>query len=386
MKKLLLILFCSFLSFSQAQDLGIVGPAANGWPTDDNVTDIMLTNNGDGTHSISELTLNTGPAKFRQDQNWTVSYGGDTFPSGPITGGDIPVQSGVYDIVVDLNTNTYTFTNVGTFEVITLSGSALDEPIVLSTANGDLYEATVSQFNEGSLLFTSSNGDVYGVNPDTPEGLLVLDGDPIEIMAGFYEVELFLDNVNYFFNVPDIGMVGPGASDWPGDDNQTPDVLLTTTDNGFVYTLESQELFEGEIKFRQNLNWDNNWGGSAFPAGDLGFNSPDNILVTQAGFYEVTFDRENLTYMFVSLSTSDVEFNSLKVYPNPSKGNWNILAGNAEINQVSVYSISGKLIQEMNVSQQGEIEIQAANLDSGMYMIKLSTLSGNTKTLKLIKQ
>ena len=32
--------------------------------------------------------------------------GGDTFPSGSITGGDIPVLAGVYDIVVDLNNDT----------------------------------------------------------------------------------------------------------------------------------------------------------------------------------------------------------------------------------------------------------------------------------------
>ncbi|GGE19968.1 T9SS type A sorting domain-containing protein [Psychroflexus salis] len=384
MKKLLLIILCFSFGFLQAQEIGIVGPAANGWPSDDNPTDIMLTNNGDGTYSIEDLTLTTGPAKFREDQQWTVNYGGDDFPSGAITGGDIPVQAGVYDIVLDLNNNTYTFSDVATFEQISISGTALESPIDLSSADGDFYEASVSQFNDGTITFTSSTGEVYGANSDTPEGNLVLNGDPIAVSAGYYEIEFFLNNLNYSLNIPDVGLVGPGVSEWPGD-NPTPDVLMTSAD-GSVYTLSAQEFFEDEVKFRQNQSWNVNWGGGAFPSGDLVLNSPNNILVTEAGFYDVTFDRENLSYMFVTLSTVDVEFNELKVYPNPSKGNWNILTGSADINQISIFSITGKLVQKMNISNQTEIEINASNLDAGMYMIQLISTSGNTKTLKLVKQ
>ncbi|WP_188459285.1 T9SS type A sorting domain-containing protein [Psychroflexus planctonicus] len=382
MKKLLLILLCFTFGFTQAQEIGIVGPAADGWPSDENPTDIMLTNNGDGTYSIDALTLSTGPAKFREDQAWDVSYGGDNFPSGSITGGDIPVQAGVYDIVLDLNNDTYTFTDVGTFEEISVTGSALSEAIDLSTADGENYEASVNQFVDGTVTFESSNGDVYG-SDDFPSGTLVLNGNPIAVTAGYYEVEFNLTTLDFSFNIPDVGLVGPGVSEWPGD-NPTPDVLMTSTD-GNIYTLSSQEFFDDEVKFRQNQSWNTNWGGTGFPSGDLVFNGSDNINA-EAGIYDVTFDRENSSYMFVTLSTVNAEFNALKVYPNPSKGNWNIQTGNADVKTLSVFTISGKLIKEMNVSQQNEIEINTANLGSGMYMIKLLTNSGNTKTLKLIKQ
>lgn len=384
MKKLLLILLCLIFSVSQAQEIGIVGPAANGWPGDSNPTpDIMLTNNGDGTYSIEALTLTTGPAKFREDQAWDTSYGGDVFPSGSITNGDIPVQAGVYDIVLDLNNDTYTFTDVGTFEEITISGSALDSPITLSTIDGDAYEAPVTQFLDGTVVFTTSTGTVYGANSDTPEGNLVENGDAIAVSAGYYEIEFFLANLNYALNVPNVGLVGPGISEWPGD-NPTPDVLMSSTD-GSVYTLSSQEFFEGEVKFRQNQSWNVNWGGSDFPSGDLVLNSPNNILVTDAGFYDVTFDRENLSYMFTTLSTENPEFNELKVYPNPSKGNWNILS-TGEIENVAIYSVTGKLIDSLRTSGQTEIEINASRYTSGMYIIQLTSTTGNNKTLKLIKQ
>lgn len=385
MKKLLLFTFCILVSLLQAQEIGIVGPAANGWPDGANPTpDIMLTNNGDGTYSIEQLTLTTGPAKFREDQAWDTSYGGSTFPSGPITGGDIPVQAGVYDIVLDLNSNSYTFTDVGTFDEITLSGSALEAPIVLSTANGDLYEAPVSQFNDGSILFTNSNGDVYGVNEDTPANTLVLDGSPIQINNGYYEIEFFLDNLNFFINLPNVGLVGPGISDWPGDANPTPDVLMSTVNGGF-YTLSGQEFFNDEVKFRQNQSWNTNWGGTDFPSGELVLNGSENIMA-EAGFYDVAFDRENLSYMFVSLSTDAFELNSISVYPNPSQGNWTIQMGEADIKDIKLFSVTGKLIQTISVNSDKEVEINTSKLAAGMYLIQLQSVLGKSKTLKLIKQ
>jgi hypothetical protein len=236
---------------------------------------------------------------------------------------------------------------------------------------------------DGTVIFTSSNGDVYGVNEDTPANTLVLDGSPIQISAGFYEIELFLNNVNFFFNIPNVGLVGPGVSEWPGD-NPTPDVLMTST-NGGVYTLNAQEFFNDEVKFRQNQSWNTNWGGTGFPSGELVLNGSDNIMA-EAGFYDVTFDRENLSYMFVSLSNDAFELNSISVYPNPSVGNWKIQMGEADIKDIKLFSVSGKLIQTISVNSDKEVEINTSKLAAGMYLIQLQSASGKSKTLKLIKQ
>ena len=100
-----------------------------------------------------------------------------------------------------------------------------------------------------------------------------------------------------------------------------------------------------------------------------------------------SFLRLSYTFLNIKLKvTKNVEFNELKIYPNPSNGNWNIKTGNADVNQISIFSITGKLIQTIQVNNQNEIEIQAVNLDAGMYMIQLNSSTGNSKTLKLVKQ
>ena len=307
-KTILLLIFIFsvfFVGNAQSPEIGIVGPAANGWPPgpDGNPTDIMLTNNGDGTYSIDALTLTTGPAKFREDQAWTVSYGGDQFPSGPITNGDIPVQAGVYDILLDLNNNTYTFTDVGSFTEIELAGSATtgSNP-ELSTTDGENYELGVTEFQDGDLVFQEvGTSNTFGAG-SFPSGTATAGGANIPVVAGFYEVTFNLNTGDYSFDIPDVGLVGPGITQFPDASNPTPDVLMNTTD-GNIYTLSDQVITDGLVKFRQNQDWAVNWGSSDFPSGDLVPGGPD--IQATAGTYDITFNRSALTFEFEPVTTAN---------------------------------------------------------------------------------
>jgi hypothetical protein len=51
--------------------------------------------------------------KFRFNNNWTINWGGNTFPEGSMEsfGNNVVVTSGNYLIQLDLNAMTYRFTN-----------------------------------------------------------------------------------------------------------------------------------------------------------------------------------------------------------------------------------------------------------------------------------
>ncbi|RRO24073.1 T9SS type A sorting domain-containing protein [Flavobacteriaceae bacterium 14752] len=382
MKKFLLYtLFLCTAYFMQAQTVGIVGPAANGWPSDGNPTDIMLTDNGDGTHSIDALTLTTGPAKFRENQDWAVSWGGDTFPSGPITNGDIPVQAGVYDIVLDLNNNTYTFTDVGTFTQIEIVGSAItgSSNPQMSTIDGVNYELSVTQFGDGDLQFQEvGTSNVYGAN-SFPSGTATVGGMAIPAQAGFYEVSFNLNTGDFSFNIPDVGIVGPAAAGWPSDTNPT-DILMSSTD-GDVYSLNNQTLTDGLLKFRQNLDWSVNWGGDTFPSGSF---TSNDINVT-AGTYDISFFRANQTYTFTSLSIEDLAFNQFKLYPNPTKDVWVFDNPGTSIKSIQIFDAFGKSVLEINPNST-QVNVSAQVLSQGLYLAKIGLVDGSETTVKIIKQ
>lgn len=382
MKQYLQFLF-SFVVIltAQSQTIGIVGPAANGWPSDDNPTDIMLTDNGDGTHSIDALTLTTGPAKFRENQAWTTSYGGDVFPSGSITNGDIPVQAGVYDVVLDLNTNTYTFTDVSTFTEIELVGSAVvgSNP-TMSTIDGENYELSVTEFGDGDLLFQEvGTANTFGAD-SFPNGTATSDGTDIPVQFGFYEVSFNLTTGDYTFTIPDVGIVGPAANGWPDGSNPTPDIPMNSTD-GDVYALNSQVLNDGALKFRQNFDWSVNWGGDSFPSGSF---TGDDILVT-AGTYDISFFRANQTYTFTSLSVEDLSFENFNIYPNPAKDRWVFENPSTPIESINIYNTFGKMIHQAKPNSTTGY-VNAQTFEQGIYLAKIKLSDNSETTVKIIKR
>lgn len=95
-----------------------------------------------------------------------------------------------------------------------------------------------------------------------------------------------------------ISIVGSGVNGWPP--NNDPEIVLSTTDN-IIYTIEDLVVSTGEVKFRENMAWTNNWGGSAFPTGTAVFNAGN--IPTVAGTYDVTFNRNTLEYSFIGTSS-----------------------------------------------------------------------------------
>jgi len=63
-------------------------------------------------------------------------------------------------------------------------------------------------------------------------------------------------------------------------------------------------LSAGELKFRNNHNWAENWGANAFPSGTAVANGP-SIPVSPAGVYIISFDLTTLAYTF-TLSIGNV--------------------------------------------------------------------------------
>jgi hypothetical protein len=85
------------------------------------------------------------------------------------------------------------------------------------------------------------------------------------------------------------------------------------------------------------------------------------------------------------LSTSDFFSQNFALYPNPVKNVFNITSKNgANAENIKVIDINGRIISEMNVSDIDNIQINVANLTSGVYFVKIQSEQGigTTKILK----
>lgn len=92
----------------------------------------------------------------------------------------------------------------------------------------------------------------------------------------------------------DLGIVGDATAG--GWFESTP--MQKVNDKGSVWEIVT-ELQAGGVKFRNRNSWDENWGGTTFPEGQLDYFGQDISIVP--GRYRIRIDLEKRTYMFIAL-------------------------------------------------------------------------------------
>ena len=183
---------------------------------------------------------------------------------------------------------------------VSMIGTALSSE--LDMAQFSLYTfQQQATFTTGNIKFRQSHSwDVNWGNSSFPSGTGVQNGPDIPVTAGTYIVSFNTSSGAYSFEpttpTPIISIVGTGVNGWP-ENQTTPEITLSTIDN-INYSISNLTVSTGEVKFRQDYSWTNNWGGNTFPNGQGILNSANNIQ-TVAGVYNVTFNIQNATYTFI---------------------------------------------------------------------------------------
>jgi hypothetical protein len=277
--------------------VGILGTAVDNWDVD-----VDLATSDEITYTLQNYPLKSGVAKFRQNDKWNTNWGGPDFPSGTgyQDGPDIPVyNAGNYDITFNRLTGGYAFECVNNCSpLISVTGNAIIQDTLevvgfpMWTGDGVSYLVGNLNLEDGGLKFRLDNdpAQMWG-GTGFPDGVAVLNGPPIPVKAGHYEIFFNLVSGEYHFKFPNLGILGSALNGWDTDINME-------TNDGVVYTLKDQLFTDGYVKFRLNDSWDHNWGGYEFPYGYAWMGGPD--LPVMAGTYDLTFNILSGEYFFVA--------------------------------------------------------------------------------------
>ena len=316
--------------------------------------------------------------KFRQDDAWTINWGGTGFPGGTASpgGANIPATDGTYDVTFNLETLQYSFVPAGVvYDEVFIVSDEVD--FQLNTADGIVYTYEYIDFPTAQpAMFYVNDSETGWGSSGFPKGTAV-EGAEIPVLANAYNLSFNLDTKEYDFDYVKVSLVGTGV--FPDDPNWTTDLDLSTTD-GVHYTIDSFTFPGGEAKFRVNHQWTTAWGSTEFPSG-TGSTAGDapNIPIT-AGTWSVSFDRSTGAYSFDEEVAGLEQFTSgsVEVYPNPTLNVWNFTASQV-IDNISVVDISGKVVYTGNGSV-----VDASGLASGIYFARVA--SGNAAAIvKVVK-
>ncbi len=302
-KNLLIFLLTISCGVLMAQhSIGMIGPATPfGWDADTNMVQ------RDSVTWELDIFLTDGEAKFRENDDWTRSWGGVDFPTDTAilnSFDNIPVIAGQYHVELDTAVPEYRFELMSPMGIIgsaTPNGWDSDINMYPDQSNPNAW-FIVLDLVAGECKFRLDDDwtDNWGGGNfpmDTAEynsaGNIVVD------QAGEYFITFDTATLIYEFrenvNFQSIGLIGSATpSGWDADTNMVKDA-----NDPNLYQLDI-DLIDGEVKFRANDDWADNWGGTDFPSGIAVSNSPDNIPVT-AGRYRVSFNVETLEYSFTEL-------------------------------------------------------------------------------------
>ena len=388
MKKLLLLLITLlFFQSNFAQTISIIGDTSpsSSWTTD---TDLTTTDNINYTINNVVLSTATGLStglKFRQDHDWNVNWGGNTFPNGigQLGGQNIQTLAGTYNITFNKNNGSYTFIQSSGFPNIGIWGPAVNSQlgyggadVKMTTNDGAVYTLSGFYFSSGNAYFRQDdNGNMTFGSTTFPSGVAVSNGPSLFIPGAEWFVTFNRISGDYSFTYPSIGILGTALNGF-----NSADTDLTTTD-GFNYTISNLLLTNGEVKFRKDNLWTSNWGSSGFPSG-TGTQNGANIPVN-SGTYNITFDKSTGNYNFTQLlSTTNSNKINVKIFPNPTNSNWTFSTIES-IQSIEIVDILGKSI--LTISPKNEtVTIDASLFTSGIYFAKIAT-NLTISVVKLIK-
>jgi len=331
--------------------ISLIGP---GTPGGDWATDTFLSSTDGDVYTKLDVQFSPGEIKFRQDGCWDGCAGNPAgwgpvlstqtgWPSGTNTapvpfGPNIQCPGGVWNVKFTRSTQSWVFTPGTPNAVVKLVGTGVTgSPITMTTKDGENYVIKLAKLNNAQCQFEVDG--VLSGSTAFPNGSALSPTQTIPVLTtGIdYDVTFKLSTYAYTFAVatfPKIAIVGAGTQQgWPSDP-QVDANAMTTTD-GITYTIKNIPLTTGPIKFRQDNNWANNWGGTTWPSGT----TAGSDIPATVGNYNGTFNKTTGAYTF-TLNTVAVVGSGVGGWPNDPQVDANVLSTVDGVN----YTLNGLVV------------------------------------------
>lgn len=277
------------------------------------------------------------------DANWNVAK---------LIATDVIAIAGVFPGVADLDIVVKTFDLMGNSNWSGVYNSNnTQEGLVDMCFAGDGFFIVEDSINSTDLIHFDS--PFYNLNNDL--SLLCVDSVWYDTLnPNFINVSVFNGNVSHL-NYPSV-MIVSSTGDTIGNPNNEVDYFAHLGNIHLVYTDTITQL--GITDFSEYTFIISEGFGSV--SGVIGFCS--------------------------TLNTDELDWSRVLIYPNPSSGRFEISNSSGKpIEAISVFDMSGRMVESQTISETGSIQVDLSDEPSGMYFIGLRSGSGNRYFKVIVK-
>jgi hypothetical protein len=207
---------------------------------------------------------------------------------------------------------------------------------------------TFSDTNKGLLLtFDTPSKDIY----QTTDGGANWTNLNLDIASGYYR-----SDIKY---IPGTSTVL--SSEYTKPSNTYPGSSYSM-DNGLTWTIIDDGVSHGKLAFLNDT---------------FGFSGGVNTNATTGGIFKFTgIPLKNPSF--------DVK-TQITAYPNPTNGIVHLNSETSLIKEASVFDLLGKQVYKSNFSALNNVNLDLKSLQTGVYLLKVTSDSGKTETMKIMK-
>jgi photosystem II stability/assembly factor-like uncharacterized protein len=133
-------------------------------------------------------------------------------------------------------------------------------------------------------------------------------------------------------------------------------------DDGLTWIIIDSSIFHGELAFLND---------------SFGFSGGINTNATTGGISK---------FSGIPLKNTSFDIkNKISVFPNPTNGILHLNSENSAIKKAVVFDLLGRQVYTSKFSASNEVDLDLKSLQSGSYLLKTTSDSGKTETMKIMK-
>ena len=348
------------------------------------------------TPSIYALNWFTPLGEFDALEFETATEGAYNYSAGHVDGDISCRTSGVfyvdvypdvetgflYDTLICVNDTTDIFSTNPNLQFVWSTGS--NSSVILATP-GDYAVTVTNTFGCSDNFDFSVNGRALP-SPSFTFDEQLCEGDSTEIIASDPQYSYLWES----------GSTESTELSFGGTHKVivTDDIMCQDSFDFFVNVLEYPDVLL-EYSINEDTLFLNNLTTGEYPCSyvlddEVIAMAQDTFLVLEPGDYTLSLScsnndctaSESVEFSIVVDGLNAQILNPVKIFPNPSSGEFTISYEGEFLQKVEIYSIDGKLMESFTVNQNNETQISTAVV-SGTYFMKL-VLSGQVITRKIL--
>lgn len=231
--------------------------------------------------------------------------------------------------------------------------------------NDDNGVLTVGNETRSNSITLASGGEpTNDNNPDNnPAGGIANNSSNLTVDFGFYDKALPVKLLNFNGKVSDANQVDLTWS--TSEELNSSHFEIQRSANGKDWNNIGQVSAQGESRISQ-----------AYYFTDMKPSRGDNMYRLKMVDLDATFSYSRIINMKIENAFS------LTLFPNPASDRLTITASNGSaIQKVQIYSLIGKLVQEVTAPQNGELNVQS--YAAGTYMLRILSADGSVEVRRI---